>query len=138
MASSLFPGVFASQKISARPVIVRGAVAAGGGRILRGGAFKVRTSPTAFQGLGWDGWRLLREAADAFRRSLRARPGNRDAAWNLELALRRIREQEEQQQQQETALGISLGALTLNSCLGFEKPIAAQKKIYQAKQTGWG
>ena len=31
----------------------------------RGGAFKVRTSPTAFQGLGWDGWKLLREAADA-------------------------------------------------------------------------
>ncbi|MGD8897438.1 MAG: 3-deoxy-7-phosphoheptulonate synthase [Acidobacteriota bacterium] len=40
-------------------------VAASGGRFLRGGAFKVRTSPTTFQGLGWDGWRLLREAADA-------------------------------------------------------------------------
>ena len=40
-------------------------VAASGGRFLRGGAFKVRTSPTAFQGLGWDGWKLLREAADA-------------------------------------------------------------------------
>ena len=25
----------------------------------------MRTSPTAFQGLGWDGWKLLREAADA-------------------------------------------------------------------------
>ncbi len=45
--------------------------------------------------------RLFREAADAFRRSLRIRPGNDDAGWNLELALRRIREQEEQQQQQE-------------------------------------
>jgi Ca-activated chloride channel family protein len=45
--------------------------------------------------------RLFREAADAYRRSLRARPGNRDAAWNLELAMRRIREQEEQQRQQE-------------------------------------
>jgi 3-deoxy-7-phosphoheptulonate synthase len=42
------------------------AVAASGVRFLRGGAFKVRTSPTAFQGLGWDGWALLREAADAF------------------------------------------------------------------------
>ena len=42
------------------------AVAASGARFLRGGAFKVRTSPTAFQGLGWDGWKLLREAADAF------------------------------------------------------------------------
>jgi 3-deoxy-7-phosphoheptulonate synthase len=42
-----------------------GVVAASGARFLRGGAFKVRTSPTAFQGLGWDGWKLLREAADA-------------------------------------------------------------------------
>jgi 3-deoxy-7-phosphoheptulonate synthase len=41
-------------------------VAASGGRFLRGGAFKVRTAPTTFQGLGWDGWKLLREAADAF------------------------------------------------------------------------
>lgn len=41
-------------------------VASTGARFLRGGAFKVRTSPTAFQGLGWDGWKLLREAADAF------------------------------------------------------------------------
>ncbi len=40
-------------------------VAASGARFLRGGAFKVRTSPAAFQGLGWDGWKLLREAADA-------------------------------------------------------------------------
>jgi 3-deoxy-7-phosphoheptulonate synthase len=41
-------------------------VAASGGRFLRGGAFKVRTAPSAFQGLGWEGWKLLREAADAF------------------------------------------------------------------------
>jgi 3-deoxy-7-phosphoheptulonate synthase len=41
-------------------------VAASGARFLRGGAFKVRTSPASFQGLGWDGWKLLREAADAF------------------------------------------------------------------------
>src|SRR5512136_528561 len=40
-------------------------VAQSGGRFLRGGAFKVRTAPSAFQGLGWDGWKLLREAADA-------------------------------------------------------------------------
>src|SRR5512138_1086030 len=39
-------------------------VAESGGRFLRGGAFKVRTAPTAFQGLGWEGWKLLREAAD--------------------------------------------------------------------------
>ena len=41
-------------------------VATSGGRFLRGGAFKVRTSPDAFQGLGWEGWALLREAADTF------------------------------------------------------------------------
>jgi len=40
-------------------------VASSGAAFLRGGAFKVRTAPTAFQGLGWDGWKLLREAADA-------------------------------------------------------------------------
>lgn len=33
--------------------------------ILRGGAFKPRTSPYAFQGLGLEGLRILREAADA-------------------------------------------------------------------------
>jgi 3-deoxy-7-phosphoheptulonate synthase len=54
--------------IESREQIFRAAevVAASGARFLRGGAFKVRTAPTAFQGLGWDGWRLLREAADAF------------------------------------------------------------------------
>jgi 3-deoxy-7-phosphoheptulonate synthase/chorismate mutase len=31
---------------------------------LRGGAFKPRTSPYAFQGLGGEGWRILRAAAD--------------------------------------------------------------------------
>ena len=35
-----------------------------GVRFLRGGAFKPRTSPYAFQGLGADGLRLLREVAD--------------------------------------------------------------------------
>lgn len=34
--------------------------------ILRGGAFKPRTSPYAFQGLGLEGLRILREAADAY------------------------------------------------------------------------
>ncbi len=36
-----------------------------GVRMLRGGAFKPRTSPRSFQGLGEPGLRLLREAADA-------------------------------------------------------------------------
>jgi 3-deoxy-7-phosphoheptulonate synthase len=40
------------------------AVAAQGVRVLRGGAFKPRTSPYAFQGLGVDGLRMLREVSD--------------------------------------------------------------------------
>jgi 3-deoxy-7-phosphoheptulonate synthase len=39
-------------------------VAASGASILRGGAFKPRSSPYSFQGLGETGLRLLREAAD--------------------------------------------------------------------------
>ena len=39
-------------------------VASMGVPIMRGGALKPRTSPYAFQGLGVDGYRLLREAAD--------------------------------------------------------------------------
>lgn len=35
-----------------------------GGRILRGGAFKPRSSPYSFQGLGVEGLKMLREAAD--------------------------------------------------------------------------
>ncbi|MDP4191970.1 MAG: 3-deoxy-7-phosphoheptulonate synthase [Bacteroidota bacterium] len=37
-----------------------------GGRILRGGAFKPRTSPYSFQGLGEEGLKLLRQAADKY------------------------------------------------------------------------
>ena len=40
------------------------AVAAAGATVLRGGAFKPRTSPYAFQGMGEEGLRLLREIAD--------------------------------------------------------------------------
>jgi len=40
------------------------AVARAGANLLRGGAFKPRTSPYAFQGLGHEGLHLLREAAD--------------------------------------------------------------------------
>jgi len=42
------------------------AVARAGARILRGGAFKPRSSPYSYQGMGIDGWKLLREAADEF------------------------------------------------------------------------
>ena len=41
-------------------------VAKAGAKILRGGAFKPRTSPYAFQGLGEKGLQLMREAADKF------------------------------------------------------------------------
>jgi 3-deoxy-7-phosphoheptulonate synthase len=40
------------------------AVAASGARFLRGGAFKPRTSPYAFQGLGIEGLKMMRAAAD--------------------------------------------------------------------------
>jgi len=40
-------------------------VVAAGARLLRGGAFKPRTNPYSFQGLGWDGLRLLSEAGRA-------------------------------------------------------------------------
>jgi 3-deoxy-7-phosphoheptulonate synthase len=36
-----------------------------GGRMLRGGAFKPRTGPHSFQGLGLEGLKLLRQAGDA-------------------------------------------------------------------------
>jgi 3-deoxy-7-phosphoheptulonate synthase len=41
-------------------------VAQAGARVLRGGAFKPRSSPYAFQGMGLDGLKLLREAGDKF------------------------------------------------------------------------
>lgn len=42
-------------------------VQAAGAEFLRGGAFKPRTSPYSFQGLGEEGLKYLREAADEFR-----------------------------------------------------------------------
>src|SRR5688572_6243730 len=41
-------------------------VARSGARVLRGGAYKPRTSPYAFQGMGIDGLKLLRAAGDEF------------------------------------------------------------------------
>ncbi len=43
---------------------VAAGVANAGAKLLRGGAFKPRTSPYSFQGMGEDGLKLLREAAD--------------------------------------------------------------------------
>ncbi len=42
------------------------AVSKAGAKILRGGAFKPRTSPYAFQGLGEEGLKILRNAADEY------------------------------------------------------------------------
>ncbi len=41
-------------------------VSQAGARVLRGGAFKPRSSPYSFQGLGEDGLKLLREAGERF------------------------------------------------------------------------
>lgn len=41
-------------------------IAKSGARVLRGGAFKPRSSPYSFQGLGLEALKLLREAADRF------------------------------------------------------------------------
>src|SRR4029079_11234768 len=41
------------------------AVARAGATVMRGGAYKPRTSPYSFQGLGEEGLKLLRRAADA-------------------------------------------------------------------------
>ncbi|MFB3830031.1 MAG: 3-deoxy-7-phosphoheptulonate synthase [Bryobacteraceae bacterium] len=43
---------------------IAAAVARGGARVIRGGAFKPRSSPYSFQGMGEEGLRLLRAAAD--------------------------------------------------------------------------
>lgn len=45
--------------------------------------------------------KLFREAAAAFKQALHVRPGDRAAAWNYELAKRRIREQEDKQKEQQ-------------------------------------
>jgi 3-deoxy-7-phosphoheptulonate synthase len=52
--------------VESREQIERSAeiVAAAGAAVIRGGAFKPRSSPYSFQGLGEDGLRMLREAAD--------------------------------------------------------------------------
>ncbi len=50
----------------AQTYAVAEAVHQAGIRVLRGGAFKPRTSPHSFQGLGEEGLKILRAAADAF------------------------------------------------------------------------
>jgi 3-deoxy-7-phosphoheptulonate synthase len=52
--------------VESRDQIERAAdiAAEGGARVIRGGAFKPRSSPYSFQGLGEEGLRMMREAAD--------------------------------------------------------------------------
>lgn len=52
--------------IESRDQLIRAAeaVKAAGGKMLRGGAYKPRTSPYAFQGLGFEGLKLLKEVSD--------------------------------------------------------------------------
>jgi 3-deoxy-7-phosphoheptulonate synthase len=45
---------------------IAGLIAKDGARVLRGGAFKPRSSPYSFQGMGLEGLKLLREAGDRF------------------------------------------------------------------------
>jgi tetratricopeptide (TPR) repeat protein len=45
--------------------------------------------------------KAYRDAADAYRRALRIDPADRAAKWNLELALRQIREEEKKKKQQQ-------------------------------------
>ena len=46
------------------------AVAKGGAKMLRGGAFKPRSSPYSFQGLGEDGLKMMRAASDRYKLKL--------------------------------------------------------------------
>lgn len=46
--------------------VVAREIARGGGRAIRGGAYKPRTSPYSFQGLGLEGLEILRAVADEF------------------------------------------------------------------------
>ena len=47
-----------------QPLLAAGAVRPAGAQLLRGGAFKPRTSPYSFQGLGEEGLRILAEARE--------------------------------------------------------------------------
>ena len=54
--------------VETEPLLIESAKAVkeGGGTILRGGAFKPRTSPYSFQGHGLEGLKMLRRVADQF------------------------------------------------------------------------
>ena len=54
-----------SAESEAQVMATAAAVKRGGAKVLRGGAFKPRSSPYSFQGLGEEGLKMLRAAADA-------------------------------------------------------------------------
>jgi 3-deoxy-7-phosphoheptulonate synthase len=54
-----------SAENEAQVMATAAAVKRGGAKVLRGGAFKPRSSPYSFQGLGEEGLKMLRAAADA-------------------------------------------------------------------------
>ena len=63
------------------------AVKAAGADVLRGGAFKPRTSPYAFQGLGLKGLKLLEKARDETRLPIVTEVlDTRDVSWVCEYA----------------------------------------------------
>jgi 3-deoxy-7-phosphoheptulonate synthase len=63
-AFGLIAGPCSVESVDQMMTVAR-AVKAAGATMLRGGAFKPRSSPYAFQGMGLDGLKLLREAGDS-------------------------------------------------------------------------
>jgi Ca-activated chloride channel family protein len=63
-------------------------------------AFYAEGDALSLEGQHGQAQQRFREAADAFKGSLRLGPGSRDAGWNLELALRRIADEQEKIEQE--------------------------------------
>ncbi len=76
----------AAWKAASRSTQVAEQVAEGGAQVLRGGAFKPRSSPYSFQGMGEDGLKMMREAADRQR----AAAGQRSDGPDADPAARRV------------------------------------------------
>ena len=66
-----------------------------------GNSFYKTADAAAKQDQHEEAQKLFREAVDAYKQSLRLGPGNANAAWNLQLAARRIAEEEEKQKKEE-------------------------------------
>lgn len=66
-----------------------------------GNSFYKTADAAAKQDQHEDAQKLFHEAVDAYKQSLRLGPGNANAAWNLQLAARRIAEEKEKQKKEE-------------------------------------